>query len=403
VPGDITPNLWFLIPAWFLFFVGIIIFLDALERGAAYWAAALWGVSTFLVVPPFLYVMLQSSQYAVEKRSTVEIKNRVLVVIGCILGLTTLNMLALRQHDLIQKQLLTFWTAVLWNGLWLAVGCLVSLLLRYTGSGISRTLFSGKNPVGYVVAVGLGLVFPASLWGTAPIARRLLLQGAALPVVLLLTFCPPILNSLLVWSLRIYGLPQSVSWVALTFGGLGAILTSLLSARTLAARQGAAEGADLELPADSPEVPGTGLPRAAFLWSVEFAQYAKFLLIGAALAAFVQLLVPKQNLIFFAQEVPGSSPLSALGPQVLTAMILGVTASPPAPSAAALSGLLQTLYPPHALVALLLHTSWTGMTVGPAVLAAYKPKFGWTVLGMLSLFSLLVSLGYGFGRVRFGW
>ncbi|MCA1954435.1 MAG: permease [Anaerolinea sp.] len=147
-----------------------------------------------------------------------------------------------------------------------------------------------------VIGVGLGLVFPVCECGTVPLVRRLLSKGVPPALGMAFLLAAPVINPVVILStLTAFG-PGVVFWGRL---GLTAVIALLV---------GGVLGADPDVhmvlradagltlhcvQADGQLLPGQRFRQVLLVAADEFFEMGRYLVIGAALAALMQLFLPQ--------------------------------------------------------------------------------------------------------------
>jgi uncharacterized membrane protein YraQ (UPF0718 family) len=202
--------------------------------------------------------------------------------------------------------------------------------------------------LGPLTGAGLGLALPACECGNVPVARRLLAAGAPVGTALGFLFAAPVLNPIVLastWAafpdrpwlllLRPLGAVVVAVGLALLLGMLGEgqlLMGDLLEERRLSRPLGELSllerrsGLLGSSPAQAPlPVPAPARPTAAELLrhgSQEFLSLALVLVVGCAIAALVQSLVPRQWFLAL-----GSLPTVSILALMLFALVVSVCSS----------------------------------------------------------------------------
>jgi uncharacterized membrane protein YraQ (UPF0718 family) len=202
--------------------------------------------------------------------------------------------------------------------------------------------------LGPLTGAGMGLALPACECGNVPVARRLLAAGAPVGTALGFLFAAPVLNPIVLastWAafpdrpwlllLRPLGAVVVAVGLALLLGMLGEgqlLMGDLLEERRLSRPLGELSllerrsGLLGSSPAQAPlPVPAPARPTAAELLrhgSQEFLSLALVLVVGCAIAALVQSLVPRQWFLAL-----GSLPTVSILALMLFALVVSVCSS----------------------------------------------------------------------------
>jgi hypothetical protein len=231
----------------------------------------------------------------------------------------------------------------------LLLGVVIATAARWLAPGGRWLRQLPSHPlVGPLTGAGLGLALPACECGNVPVARRLLAAGAPVGTALGFLFAAPVLNPIVLastWAafpdrpwlllLRPLGAVVVAVGLALLLGmlGEGQLLTGdLLEERRLSRplaevsllerRSGLLGGS----PPDAPfPAPAPVRPTAAELLrhgSQEFLSLALVLVVGCAIAALVQTLVPRQWFL-----AVGGLPTASILALMLFALVVSVCSS----------------------------------------------------------------------------
>ena len=231
----------------------------------------------------------------------------------------------------------------------LLLGVVIATAARWLAPGGRWLRQLPSHPlVGPLTGAGLGLALPACECGNVPVARRLLAAGAPVGTALGFLFAAPVLNPIVLastWAafpdrpwlllLRPLGAVVVAVGLALLLGmlGEGQLLTGdLLEERRLSRplaevsllerRSGLLGGS----PPDAPiTAPAPVRPTAADLLrhgSQEFLSLALVLVVGCAIAALVQTLVPRQWFL-----AVGGLPTASILALMLFALVVSVCSS----------------------------------------------------------------------------
>ncbi|TCL68486.1 hypothetical protein EDC14_101326 [Hydrogenispora ethanolica] len=199
---------------------------------------------------------------------------------------------------------------------------------------------TGRLP-GILMAIGAGFLFPVCDCGVIPVARRLLLKKVPPYMAIAFMVTAPLVNPITVWATATaFGYSLSVTLIRLGMAiGIGIIvawlvseflpnLSDILNQPTLAAMESAAAAAEPEAHSCSCGCGHShehhGPRRQSVIGAVfehaneEFLEVGKFLIIGAFLAATIQVALPKTALLALTQN-PALS--------ILTMMLLALSLS----------------------------------------------------------------------------
>ncbi|MFM7465439.1 MAG: permease [Cyanobium sp.] len=231
----------------------------------------------------------------------------------------------------------------------LLIGVVIATAARWLAPGGRWLRQLPSHPLlGPLTGAGLGLALPACECGNVPVARRLLAAGAPVGTALGFLFAAPVLNPIVLastWAafpdrpwlllLRPLGAVVVALGLALLLGmlGEGELLTGdLLEERRLSRplaqlsllerRSGLLGGVATEAP---PPAPAPVRPTAAELLrhgSNEFLSLALVLVVGCAIAALVQTLVPRQWFL-----AVGGLPTVSILALMLFALVVSVCSS----------------------------------------------------------------------------
>jgi uncharacterized membrane protein YraQ (UPF0718 family) len=166
-----------------------------------------------------------------------------------------------------------------------------------------------RDPVRSALAgATLGLFFPVGEYGVPPLTRQLLHKGVPLPTAVTFLLAAPVVNLIVLAStLAAFGAGR-VLWLRMGLSLLIALTTGLVCAadrhpqRLLrpAARALLAGGGGQPAPAERWAAALTSrqkLRRASIVAADEFFEFGRYLVVGALLAALLQLVIPQPALL----------------------------------------------------------------------------------------------------------
>ncbi|MFM7696388.1 MAG: permease [Vulcanococcus sp.] len=230
----------------------------------------------------------------------------------------------------------------------LLIGVLIAGLARWLSPG-GRWLrrLPQHTLLGPLVGAGLGFALPACECGNVPVARRLLADGAPLGTALGFLFAAPVLNPIVLASTWAAFPHQPWLLVARPLGALllalalAAVLQQLpegellepalleerrlgqpLAVVGLLERRSGLVGAEPAQPRPSPGAPRPSWATVLDHSSREFLDLASLLVLGCAIAALVQTLLPRAWLL-----AVGSSPTLSVLSLMLLAVVVSVCSS----------------------------------------------------------------------------
>ncbi|GAB4448249.1 MAG: permease [Chloroflexi bacterium OHK40] len=215
----------------------------------------------------------------------------------------------------------------------LMAGVLVSSAIHLFVSDDQVQRLSPRHP--FLAALGgslLGLAFPVCECGSIPATRRLLTKGAALPAGIAFALAAPVVNPVVLISTFVaFGSWQMVAWrVGLTVAVavVVAMVVGTAPRRALVLAPGVDEAANHvhdetcahdhhhAEPGEGPLGAGRRLLAHA---NGELFEMARYLIIGALLAATLQTIVPQQALLAL-----GDGPLISVLVMILLAVVLSI-------------------------------------------------------------------------------
>jgi len=230
----------------------------------------------------------------------------------------------------------------------LLIGVLIAGLARWLSPGGRWLRRLPQHPLlGPLVGAGLGFALPACECGNVPVARRLLADGAPLGTALGFLFAAPVLNPIVLASTWAAFPHQPWLLVARPLGALllalalAAVLQQLpegellepalleerrlgqpLAVVGLLERRSGLVGAEPAQPRSSPGTPRPSWATVLDHSSREFLDLASLLVLGCAIAALVQTLLPRAWLL-----AVGSSPTLSVLSLMLLAVVVSVCSS----------------------------------------------------------------------------
>ncbi len=230
----------------------------------------------------------------------------------------------------------------------LLIGVLIAGMARWLSPGGRWLRRLPQHPLlGPVVGAGLGFALPACECGNVPVARRLLADGAPLGTALGFLFAAPVLNPIVLASTWAAFPHQPWLLVARPLGALllalalAAVLQQLpegellepalleerrlgqpLAVVGLLERRSGLVGAEPAQPRPSPGAPRPSWATVLDHSSREFLDLASLLVLGCAIAALVQTLLPRAWLL-----AVGSSPTLSVLSLMLLAVVVSVCSS----------------------------------------------------------------------------
>jgi hypothetical protein len=189
------------------------------------------------------------------------------------------------------------------------------VLLRLLPSGTFAGALTGSL---------LGMIFPVCECGVIPLARRLIRKGVRLPVGIAFMLAAPVVNPVVIAStIAAFGLGPMALW-RFALSGLIAVAVGLvfsverqpqrlLQVTPILGGTSAADAAILRKPL------GGRVQQALQIAAEEFFEMGRFLILGAALAALMQTLVPQSFLLGL-----GSGPVLSVLVLMLLAAVLSI-------------------------------------------------------------------------------
>ncbi|MEB3257895.1 MAG: permease [Cyanobacteriota bacterium] len=291
----------------------------------------------------------------------------------------------------------------------LFIGVAIATAARWLAPG-GRWLrqLPGHPLLGPLTGAGLGLALPACECGNVPVARRLLAAGAPLGTALGFLFAAPVLNPIVLastWAafpdrpwlllLRPIGAVVVALGLALLLGmlGEGELLTGdLLEERRLSRplaqlsllerRSGLLGGSQSVAPQPAPAPVRPSAEELLRHGSNEFLSLALVLVVGCAIAALVQTLVPRQWFLAL-----GSLPTVSILALMLFALVVSVCSSVDAFLALGFAAQIT----PGALLAFLLLGPVIDLKLFGLLGQIFRPRALLFTLGGSSLLVLLIG------------
>ena len=186
------------------------------------------------------------------------------------------------------------------------------VLLRLLPSGAFAGALAGSL---------LGMLFPVCECGVIPLGRRLIRKGVRLPVGIAFMLAAPVINPVVIAStIAAFGLGPMALWrfalsglIALTVGLVFSVERQPQRLLQVAPIQGGMDAPLLRKPLHA------RVQRALQIAAEEFFEMGRFLILGAALAALMQTLVPQSFLLGL-----GSGPVLSVLILMLLAVVLSI-------------------------------------------------------------------------------
>jgi uncharacterized membrane protein YraQ (UPF0718 family) len=201
----------------------------------------------------------------------------------------------------------------------LMAGVLVSSTIHLFVSADQVRRLSPRNPVLAALSGSLlGLAFPVCECGSIPATRRLLTKGAALPAGIAFALAAPVVNPIVLISTFVaFGSWQMVAWrlgLTVLIATTVAVLVGMAPRRDLVLAPGVdEEHADHAACDHDHHGHEHGVRPGEGLWSMarrvlghangELFEMARYLIIGALLAATLQTIVPQQPLLALGDDI----------------------------------------------------------------------------------------------------
>ncbi len=212
----------------------------------------------------------------------------------------------------------------------LLAGVLVSSVIHlYLSAERIRTL-SPRNP--FLAALSgslLGLAFPVCECGSIPATRRLLAKGAALPAGIAFALAAPVINPIVLISTYVaFGSWEMVAWRAgltLLFAVIVGVLVGTPPRAEMVLAAAVYRSNDHVHQQCSHDHDHDHAPHASPVRQVlnhatlEFFEMSRYLIVGAMLAASLQVLVPQQALLAL-----GNGPVVSVLVMIVLAVVLSI-------------------------------------------------------------------------------
>lgn len=259
--------------------------------------------------------------------------------------------------------------------------------------------------LGHVVSALLGLLFPVCECGNVPLTKRLVEKGFGVSHAVSFYLGSPILNPVVIASTAsAFGAGSTVLLGRLA-GGLaiativGIIISQLPPHLLKLKQQDHSDGHSHHDHADSCDLPGASFsarlknlftPHKINDMLLEFTDMTKYLLLGAGIAAFTQLWLPRDVITQLS-----SNALIAILAMMLLALIISVCSTVDAFVALAYAN----KFSPAALLGFLIYGPMIDIKAITMLHSVFKPRLVWSVVGLVTVltlsFALLMS-GMGF-------
>ena len=247
--------------------------------------------------------------------------------LGFALGLLAIAALAgLRQAPQAEGQLSVFATVFLGIFIeavpFLFLGTLASGLVEvFVRREVLLRLLPSGAFAGALAGSLLGMLFPVCECGVIPLGRRLIRKGVRLPVGIAFMLAAPVINPVVIAStIAAFGLGPMALWrfalsglIALTVGLVFSVERQPQRLLQVAPIQGGMDAPLLRKPLHA------RVQRALQIAAEEFFEMGRFLILGAALAALMQTLVPQSFLLGL-----GSGPVLSVLILMLLAVVLSI-------------------------------------------------------------------------------
>ena len=247
--------------------------------------------------------------------------------LGLALGLLAIGVLAgLRQAPQVEGQLSVFATVFLGIFIeavpFLFLGTLASGLVEvFVQREVLLRLLPSGTFAGALTGSLLGMVFPVCECGVIPLARRLIRKGVRLPVGIAFMLAAPVVNPVVIAStIAAFGLGPMALWrfalsglIALAVGLVFSVERQPQRLLQVAPIQGGMDAPLLRKPLRA------RVQHSLQIAAEEFFEMGRFLILGAALAALMQALVPQSLLLGL-----GSGPVLSVLVLMLLAVVLSI-------------------------------------------------------------------------------
>jgi uncharacterized membrane protein YraQ (UPF0718 family) len=247
--------------------------------------------------------------------------------LGFALGLLAIGVLAgLRQAPQVEGQLSVFATVFLGIFIeavpFLFLGTLASGLVEvFVRREVLLRLLPSGTFAGALTGSLLGMVFPVCECGVIPLGRRLIRKGVRLPVGIAFMLAAPVVNPVVIAStIAAFGLGPMALWrfalsglIALAVGLVFSVERQPQRLLQVAPIQGGMDAPLLRKPLRA------RVQHSLQIAAEEFFEMGRFLILGAALAALIQALVPQSLLLGL-----GSGPVLSVLVLMLLAVVLSI-------------------------------------------------------------------------------
>jgi len=247
--------------------------------------------------------------------------------LGFALGLLAIGVLAgLRQAPQVEGQLSVFATVFLGIFIeavpFLFLGTLASGLVEvFVRREVLLRLLPSGTFAGALTGSLLGMVFPVCECGVIPLGRRLIRKGVRLPVGIAFMLAAPVVNPVVIAStIAAFGLGPMALWrfalsglIALAVGLVFSVERQPQRLLQVAPIQGGMDAPLLRKPLRA------RVQHSLQIAAEEFFEMGRFLILGAALAALMQALVPQSLLLGL-----GSGPVLSVLVLMLLAVVLSI-------------------------------------------------------------------------------
>jgi uncharacterized protein len=307
------------------------------------------------------------------------------------------NRVANRWHEIVDwvgrgQDLVTIFLGILIEALpFLLLGVLVSQVLGLVMRGDRGLIWLPRGRVASLVSLtGLGMLFPVCECGNVPVARRLVTGGVPVASAIVFLLAAPALNPVVALStytafrddptLVVYRLGFTF-FIAL---GVGLLLSLHPRPHELLRRGGRALGV-LDAPGEGTR--GGTLSRFATGALSEFAEMGAVLVVGAALAALTQTVVPRGVLLSV-----GQGPVLSVAVMMAFAVILSVCSTVDAFVALAYAGTFSD----GSLAAFLVYGPMIDLKSILLMLTVFSPKAVALVTLLITEAAFLIGVGLNY-------
>jgi uncharacterized membrane protein YraQ (UPF0718 family) len=294
------------------------------------------------------------------------------------------------------QDLVTIFLGILIEALpFLLLGVLVSQVLALVMRGDRGLAWLPRGRLASLVSLtGIGMLFPVCECGNVPVARRLVTRGVPVASAVVFLLAAPALNPVVALS-TYAAFGDDPALVAYRLGftfliavGVGLLLSLHPRPHELLRRGGQASGAH------DPPTAGAGRGRTLYLLATsalsEFAEMGGVLVVGAALAALTQTLVPRRVLLSL-----GQGPVLSVAVMMAFAVILSVCSTVDAFVALAYAGTFSD----GSLTAFLVYGPMIDLKSILLMLTVFSPKAVALVTVLITEAAFLVGVGLNyFGR-----